>query len=115
MRENIKKLLTVTVIVSIVCVTVSIIRKEGDKMIHDNVEKFRKAKGVTMTHLADKLNLTLQGYRHIATGNVRLDAERLKIIGLVLDVDPGIFFDDKLTDSVILKINNETKPCNYTT
>jgi transcriptional regulator with XRE-family HTH domain len=74
--------------------------------IHENVEKLRKAMGVTMTHLANKLDLTLQGYRHIATGSVRLDAERLKVIGNVLKVDPGVFFDEKLTDSVIKEIEN---------
>lgn len=75
-------------------------------MIHKNVERIRKAKGVTMTHLANKLDLTLQGYSHIASGNVRLDVERLKIIGLVLNVNPGIFFDNKLTDYVIKEIES---------
>jgi transcriptional regulator with XRE-family HTH domain len=74
--------------------------------IHENVEKLRKAMGVTMTHLANKLDLTLQGYRHIATGSVRLDAERLKVIGIVLKVDPGVFFDERLTDSVIKEMEN---------
>lgn len=70
-------------------------------MIYQNVERIRKAKGVTKTHLANSLNLTLQGYRHITSGNVRLDVERLKIISEVLGVDPGVFFDEKLTDCVI--------------
>lgn len=75
-------------------------------MIHLNVEKIREARGVTKTHIASKLNLSLQGYRHIASGSVRLDAERLKTIGFVLNVDPSIFFDDQLTDSVVKEINN---------
>jgi transcriptional regulator with XRE-family HTH domain len=73
-------------------------------MIHENVERIRKARGVSKTHIANAVNLSLQGYRHIASGAVRLDAERLKIIGSVLEVDPGIFFDNKLTDSVINEI-----------
>lgn len=77
-------------------------------MIIENVEKLRKAMGVTKTHLANKLNLSIQGYTHITSGNVRLDAERLKIIGKVLKVDPGIFFDDSLTDSVIKEIEMES-------
>jgi transcriptional regulator with XRE-family HTH domain len=75
-------------------------------MIHNNVEKLRKAMGVTMTHIANKLDMTLQGYRHIATGKVRLDAERLKVIGIVLKVDPGIFFYNELTESVIKEIES---------
>lgn len=79
----------------------------GDKLIHTNVEKIRIAKGVTKTFLANKIELSLQGYRHIAAGSVRLDVERLKTIGNVLNVDPSIFFDDKLTESVINKLNND--------
>ena len=75
-------------------------------MIYQNVELIRKAKGVTKTHLANRLNLTLQGYRHITSGNVRLDVERLKIISEVLGVDPGVFFDEKLTKSVIYQNPN---------
>ncbi|MRG86970.1 helix-turn-helix domain-containing protein [Salinibacillus xinjiangensis] len=74
-------------------------------MIHENVEKIRKAKGVTKTHLAKKLNLSLQGYRHITSGEVKLDVERLNVIAKSLGVSPAIFFDNKLTESVIKDLN----------
>lgn len=70
-------------------------------MVQKNVERIREAKGVTKTHIANKLGITLQGYRHITTGNVRLDVERLIIIANALGVEPAIFFDDELTDSVV--------------
>ncbi|MGG0890292.1 helix-turn-helix domain-containing protein [Cytobacillus horneckiae] len=73
-------------------------------MIHENVEKVRVAKGITKTHIASKLQMSLQGYRHITSGDVRLDVERLKIIANVLNVSPAIFFDNKLTESVIKEI-----------
>ena len=63
-------------------------------MVHENVEKIRKAKGITKTHIAKQLNLSLQGYRHMMNGDVRLDVERLKIIANVLGVSPSIFFDE---------------------
>lgn len=72
-------------------------------MVHENVEKIRIAKGVTKTYLAGKLGISVQGYRHIVSGNTRLDVERLKIIAVALGVEPAVFFDDKLTDSVIDK------------
>lgn len=75
-------------------------------MIHQNVEKIRKAKGVTKTYIAKKLEMSLQGYTHLVSGNVRLDVERLAVIAAVLGVEPGIFFDDKLTDAVIKQINS---------
>lgn len=70
-------------------------------MIRENVERIRKAKGVTKTHIANKLGISLQGYRHITTGDVRLDVDRLDIIANALGVDPGIFFDNELTESVV--------------
>ena len=76
-------------------------------MVHENVEKLRKARGITKTHIAKQLNLSLQGYRHMMNGDVRLDVERLKIIANILGVNPSVFFDEKLTESVIY---NQTKP-----
>jgi len=72
-------------------------------VVHENVEKIRVAKGVTKTYLAGKLEMSVQGYRHIASGKTRLDVERLKIIADSLGVAPAVFYDDKLTDSVIAK------------
>lgn len=76
-------------------------------MIHENVEKIRKAKGVTKTHLAKKLNLTLQGYRHLASGEVNMNVERLRIIAIDLGVEPAVFFDNELTESVIDDIQKQ--------
>lgn len=73
-------------------------------MIKDNVEKIREAKGITKTFIAKQLGLSLQGYRHITSGEVKLDVERLKVISKILDVKPDIFFDEKLTDFVIKQI-----------
>lgn len=70
-------------------------------MVHDNVRRIREAKGVTMTHVANKLGMSLQGYKHIETGTVRLDVERLKLISKTLAIDIEVFFDDELTESVI--------------
>lgn len=74
-------------------------------MVHENVEKIRIAKGITKTHIANKLKMSLQGYRHITSGEVRLDVERLKVIANVLGVNPAVFFDNKLTESVIKEID----------
>ncbi|RHW33553.1 helix-turn-helix domain-containing protein [Oceanobacillus profundus] len=78
-------------------------------MIHENVEKIRMSKGVTKTHLANKLNLSLQGYIHITSGKTRLDVERLKVIAKTLNVNPAVFFDNKLTESVIKSLETNNK------
>ena len=77
-----------------------------ERKVYENVELVRGAKGVTKKFIADKLGLSLQGYRHIANGAVSLDVERLKIIANALGEDEKIFFKAELTDEVIKKINN---------
>ena len=77
-------------------------RKEDCNMpANENIRKIREAKGVTKTFIAKSLGLTLQGYRHIEDGDVKLDVERMKVIAHVLGVESAIFLDDKLTESVI--------------
>ena len=73
-------------------------------LVHENLVRIRKAKGVTKTTIAKRLGLSLQGYRYLENGESRLDVERLKIISQILDVDIFVFFDDKLTDKFIDKI-----------
>ncbi|WP_088005634.1 helix-turn-helix domain-containing protein [Indiicoccus explosivorum] len=70
-------------------------------MVHKNVEKIREAKGVTKTHIAKALNMSVMGYSHIENGATRLDVGRLQKIAAILETDVAVFFDDQLTDSVI--------------
>lgn len=69
--------------------------------VNDNIRRIREAKGVTKTFVAKKLGMSLQGYRYLENGDVRMDVERMQKIAIALGVDSAIFFDDKLTDSVI--------------
>ncbi|AMA72739.1 DNA-binding protein [Aneurinibacillus sp. XH2] len=73
-------------------------------MVYQNVKRIREAKGITKTRVASLLNMSLQGYKHIEDGTVRLDVERLRVIAELLSVDIAVFFDEKLTDSVIKEI-----------
>jgi len=77
--------------------------------VTENIKKIRTAKGVSKTFLAKGLKLSLQGYRYIESGDVRLDVERMLKIGQLLGVDSAIFLDDKLTDSVIKTIKTVSK------
>lgn len=63
-------------------------------MIYKNVKKIREAKGVTKTYLSKKLGMSLMGYSHIESGEVRLDVQRLITISVILDVPITIFFDN---------------------
>lgn len=70
-------------------------------MVNENLKKIRTAKGVTQAHLAKRLNISSMAYSRMETGETKIDVERLKIISVVLCVDIKVFFDEKLTESVI--------------
>ena len=69
--------------------------------VYENIERLRKAKGITKTRMAHSLGISLMGYVHLSKGHVRLDVDRMIAIGAILEVDPAIFLDNELTDSVI--------------
>lgn len=71
--------------------------------VSENIKRIRISKGVTKTFIAKNLGMSLQGYRYLEGGEVRLDVERMKKIGILLGVDSAIFLNDKLTDYVINK------------
>ena len=73
-------------------------------MVHENLKKIRIAMGVTQSHLAKKINVTGMTYSRIENGESKLDVERLKIISIALGLEVSIFFDEKLTESVIKEI-----------
>jgi transcriptional regulator with XRE-family HTH domain len=70
-------------------------------LVRDNIEKVRKAKGLTKTFVGKQVGLTCQGYRHITTGSVRLSVDYLLKIADVLDVPPAVLLSDELTDRFI--------------
>ena len=68
---------------------------------HENIRRIRESRGVTKTHMANGLGMSLQGYSHLESGKVRLGVERMKKIGEILHVKSAIFLDDKLTESAM--------------
>ena len=67
----------------------------------ENIRRIREARGITKTFIAHALGMSLQGYRYLEGGDVRLDVERMKKIASLLCVDSGVLLNDKLTESVI--------------
>lgn len=76
-------------------------------MVHENLKKLRISKGVTQAHLAKKLNISNMAYSRMENGDSKIDVERLKVISKALSVEIEVFFNDKLTDSVILKMEEK--------
>lgn len=78
-------------------------------MVHKNLKKIRLAKGVTQAHLAKRLKISGMAYSRMENGITKIDVERLKIIAISLGVNIEVFFDDKLTESVVLLVDNPKK------
>ena len=76
-------------------------------MVHENLKKLRTAKGVTQSHLAKKLNISNMAYSRMENGDSKIDVERLRVISKALSVDIEVFFEDKLTESVILELEGK--------
>lgn len=72
--------------------------------VNNNVKRIREAKGVTKTFLAKKLGMSLQGYRYLENGDVRMDVNRMQEIADALGIKSAVFLDDKITDSVIKRL-----------
>lgn len=68
--------------------------------IHIRVEKVRKARGVTKTHLAKVCNKTVAWYSDVSKGKIRLTVNDLEKIAIGLNVDVKIFFDKKLSETL---------------
>ena len=75
------------------------------RLIRDNVKRIRKAKGVMASHVSKVLGYkTPQGYQYLENGQANITADKLEIIAKVLGENVAVFYDEKLTDSVIKRI-----------
>jgi transcriptional regulator with XRE-family HTH domain len=73
--------------------------------VHNNVRKIRLAKGITQKRVYDELGITNQSYSNFELHGMGSTTEKLDAIAKILGEQPGIFFDDRLTDSVIKKLH----------
>ncbi|MGF7436271.1 helix-turn-helix domain-containing protein [Lentilactobacillus senioris] len=78
--------------------------------VQRNIAKIREAKGVKQSAVASFLGYSSQKYHRIEKINKTISTDDLNNIALFLGVDINIFFDDKLTDSVIKNVGKEKQP-----
>lgn len=76
-------------------------------MIHENIRLIRIAKGIKGSHVANTLGMSRSEYHDREVGKVRVGVEEMKVISDALGEGVDIFFDDKLTKSVLRKIKKE--------
>jgi putative transcriptional regulator len=67
-------------------------------MIQERLRQARKAKGISMTFMAEKLGYkSASGYANIESGYTKLSLEAAKKIAEILDVElDELFFKEKL-------------------
>ena len=69
---------------------------------YENVELIRESRGITQTKMAQDSGVSVQRMHRMLTGQSELPADVLRSVSRTLVInDMNIFFDDKLTDSVI--------------
>lgn len=73
--------------------------------VQTNVRKIRLAKGIKQNRVYESLGITRQAYTLFELHGKGSDTEKLDAIAKILGEQPGIFFDDRLTDAVIKKLN----------
>ncbi|MFA8302352.1 helix-turn-helix domain-containing protein [Paenibacillus alvei] len=59
----------------------------------EKLKQIREERNLSKTYMAKKLGLSLQGYRHLENGSVRMSADRILAISKILGVDVTIFFE----------------------
>lgn len=69
--------------------------------LKDNIKKIRLAKGVKQRAIAKYLDISDMSYSRIENSNKSIDPNIIEGIASFLNVEVGVFFDDKLTESVV--------------
>jgi transcriptional regulator with XRE-family HTH domain len=63
--------------------------------LHERIRSLRKSKGVSQTHIAKELNMSVSGYNMKESGKRPINTDELQAIAKTLGVSASIFFDDK--------------------
>ena len=72
------------------------------RRVMENVELIRQYRGIRKKRLAEASNISAMAYSRLSNGTAKLSADLLVNFAHVLMIkDYNIFFDDKLTDSVV--------------
>lgn len=72
------------------------------RQVFENVELIRYKRGITKKRMAQEAEISDMCCTRLLSGETKMPAEILRSFAFTLGVsDMNIFFDDKLTDSVI--------------
>ena len=69
--------------------------------VQENLKRIRMAKGITQKAVADHIGIGEMSYSRFENDAKKVDATLLFKVSRFLGVDIKIFFNDKLTESVV--------------
>ncbi|AXX65549.1 XRE family transcriptional regulator [Bombilactobacillus bombi] len=69
--------------------------------VQKNIKRIRLARGIKQKAISNYLNISEMKYSRIENSNKKIDSKTLEKIAQFLNVNANIFFDDKITESVI--------------
>ena len=72
--------------------------------LHEKIKAIRRAKNITQSTIALRLNITVQAYSFKENGKRPITTNELEIIASVLEVPASIFFEEDF----YLKLNKTT-------
>lgn len=76
------------------------------RSVIQNIDLIRKSKRISKKDFADGIGISAMSYSRLSNGQTKLNTDLVLKISSFLEIrDMNIFFDEKLTDSVI-KHNN---------
>jgi transcriptional regulator with XRE-family HTH domain len=73
--------------------------KSGIKNVNHKIKEIRVSRGLTQSQMADKLNIAPRVYQYWESGEKEMKVGTLIRLGLVLNCNPGDFFQKAKTIS----------------
>jgi transcriptional regulator with XRE-family HTH domain len=82
---------------------------KSSNFIGSKIKKIRELKNFSQKYMADKLNITQSSYSNLECGKMKISEERLKDIGLLLEIDPELIkqFNESFVYNLSPNISNQ--------
>jgi transcriptional regulator with XRE-family HTH domain len=76
-------------------------------VLHENIEKLRRTRGISQSRLAKTLGISWIDYWIMMKSRVALSEEKLNIIGEELGFPPEVFGWDELVNDIVSRLKSQ--------
>jgi transcriptional regulator with XRE-family HTH domain len=74
--------------------------------IGENIKNWREFRKITPKDMADRLDMSIQGYLKIEREELDVKTDKIKTISSILDVEPAMLFTD-FNDNNVVYVHNQ--------